>query len=260
MSAAVPSPRLVAPPRTRAWDEEAAPLWQAWRRQRDAATRTRLAEHYASFARMLAARCFRQRFSQELEFADYEQFALVGLLESIERFDADRGSNFEAYASRRITGAVLDGAESLSEKQRQISTRLQARRDRARSLAEGGEAREEGAGDALQRLADIAIGLAIGFMLDDSVMYLEGDPVDPGPTPYGRLEIAQLRARLATLVSRLPPAEERVIRHHYYQHQPFDEIARAGGLTKGRIAQIHHAALARLRRWSAEDDGVVIVT
>jgi RNA polymerase sigma factor for flagellar operon FliA len=209
---------------------------------------------------MLAARCYRQRYSEELEFADYEQFALVGLLEAIERFEGERGVPFEAFASRRIMGAVLDGTESLSEKQRQISTRLQVRRDRSRSLAEGIVRTGEKQPDALRRLADIAIGLAVGFMLDDCAMYVDGDPADPAATPYERLEIAQLRARLGTLVAKLPAAEARVIRHHYYQHQPFDEIARACGLTKGRISQIHHAALARLRRWCAEQDGVVAVT
>ncbi|PTT87306.1 hypothetical protein DBR42_11910, partial [Pelomonas sp. HMWF004] len=32
-----------------------------------------------------------------------------------------------------------------------------------------------------------------------------------------------------------------------FQQQPLDEIAVGMGLTKGRISQIHHAALKRLR-------------
>jgi len=230
-------------------------------RTRDADARARLAAHYREFARMLAARCFGHRFSQELEFDDYLQFAQIGLLEAIERFDPERGIPFEAYAERRITGAILNGTESLSEKQRQIATRLTVRRERARSLqqAEGAPAASDTT-DPLQRLADIAVGLAIGFVLDDAASLAEAEKADTSATPYERLELAQLREQVDKLVDALPEVERRVIRHHYYQRIPFDEISRACNLSKGRISQIHHAAIERLRRLCAQAERVVLVT
>lgn len=240
--------------------DEPAPLWDAWLRTRDHANREALVERYRPFARILAARCYSRRYSRELEFRDYEQYANVGLLEAIDRFDPTRGVQFEQYASQRITGAIFDGTESLSEVQRQISTRLAIHRERAKSLAEGLGTRTEAAGDALQRLADIAIGLAIGFMLEDAALYQGAESPDTAPTPYERVEIAQLRARLDRLVDELPDVERRVIRHHYYQHVPFEQIAAACGLTKGRISQIHLAALQRLRRLSAALPSVALAT
>jgi RNA polymerase sigma factor for flagellar operon FliA len=38
-----------------------------------------------------------------------------------------------------------------------------------------------------------------------------------------------------------------VIYGHYYQHQPFEEIAQDMELSRGRVSQIHRSALARLR-------------
>jgi RNA polymerase sigma factor FliA len=247
------------PPKGRA---AALALWQAWQSHRDEADRQRLVRHYEPFARTLAARAYGNRFSVELEFADYFQFAMVGLLEAIDRFDPGRGVAFEAFASHRIKGAVLNGVETLSEKQAQISTYLQARKDRARSLAEHGAGASTGPHDPLRRLADIVVGLAMGTMLEDADGNADGDAeaVDPAGTPYDRLEIAQLRKRLRRLVDLLPEMDRRVLHHHYYQQVPFEEIARSSNLTKGRISQIHHAALSRLRQLSAADDSVLLVT
>lgn len=235
-------------------------LWDDWTIRRDESARQRLVTHYGGFARILAARAFSNRFSLELEFDDYLQFAMLGLLEAVDRFDPARGVPFEAYASRRINGAVLSGVETLSEKQAQISARSQARKDRARSLARDGAPDAGPPADPLQRLADIAVGLALGVMLEGATVYVNGDPSDSAGTPYDRVEIAELRARLRRLVDQLPEQERRVLHHHYYQQVPFDEIAREAGLTKGRISQIHHAALRRLRQLSAGDDNVLLVT
>jgi RNA polymerase sigma factor for flagellar operon FliA len=237
-----------------------AGLWDDWTTRRDETARQRLVAHYGNFARMLAARAFANRFSQELEFDDYLQFALLGLLEAVDRFDPARGVTFEAFASRRINGAVLSGVETLSEKQAQISARSQARKDRARSLLKDGAPDADAPPDPLQRLADIAVGLALGVMLEGAIVYVNGDPSDTSGTPYDRIEIAQLRARLRRLVDQLPEQERRVLHHHYYQQVSFDEIAREAGLSKGRISQIHHAALRRLRQLSAGDDTVLLVT
>ena len=261
MTPAVPAPSAPKPSSFRSDHEAARGLWIDWVRTRGADEHARLAAHYREFARMLAARCFSHRFSQELEFGDYLQFAQIGLLEALERFDPDRGVPFEAYAERRITGAILNGTESLSEKQRQIATRLSVRRERARSLLEADDAPlGADAPDPLQRLADVAMGLAIGFVLDDAAVFADAEKTDPSATPYERLELAQLRERVAKLVDELPDVERRVIRHHYYQRIAFDEIARSCNLSKGRISQIHHAAIERLRRLCAQAERVVLVT
>ena len=235
-------------------------LWDDWTTRRDDAARHRLVSHYSRFTRILAAHAFSNRFSTELEFDDYLQFAMLGLLEAVDRFDSTRGVPFEAYASRRINGAVLSGVETLSEKQAQISARSQARKDRARSLAADAAPGTSAPADPLQRLADIAVGLALGVMLEGATVYVSGDPTDSSHTPYDRVEIAQLRARLRRLVDQLPEQERRVLHHHYYQQVPFEEIARTACLTKGRISQIHHSALRRLRQLSADDDNVLLVT
>lgn len=45
----------------------------------------------------------------------------------------------------------------------------------------------------------------------------------------------------------MPAAEKAVIQHHYSNGVDFTHIARALGLSKGRVSQLHHSALKRLR-------------
>lgn len=201
---------------------------------------------YTELVRIVAAKAYRKRYSEELEYADYLQFGMVGLLEAIDRFEASHSVKFETFASPRIQGAILNGTESLSERQRQIAVRRRVRAERAKSLTEGGTKADRQ--DPLERLADVAVGIALGLLLDNAGLYLDGERAT-GDTPYERTELAQLRRRLVVLVDLLPTSERRVIRGHYLQQIPFDEIATMVGVTKGRISQIHHAALKRLREF-----------
>jgi RNA polymerase sigma factor for flagellar operon FliA len=65
--------------------------------------------------------------------------------------------------------------------------------------------------------------------------------------PYRAVELDQTRVQLASLVGQLPPAEQRIIRMHYQQGHPFDDIAAELHVTKGRVSQVHKRALGMLR-------------
>lgn len=223
---------------------DVGPLWARWVDQRNPVDREALVERYTAFTRMLAAKCYSGRISHELEFGDYLQFAMVGLLESIDRFNPELGAKFETFASQRINGAILNGVESLSEVQRQASVRHRVVKERAASLAEKTLAEPV---SALERLAEVAIGLALGFALEDSGIYeADGQRALPD-NAYSRIEMRQLSQRIAECVDSLPEQQRAVVRRHYFQQMSFAEIAEAFQLTKGRVSQIHSAALLNLR-------------
>jgi len=230
------------PSGTRATGDADAALWARFHGDADEDSRIALVNRYERLVRILAAKAFSQRISQELEFADYFQFGMVGLLQAFDRFDPTLGIQFESYASRRITGAILDGVETLSEKQQQVVTRQRVIRERAASVAEGATPRV----DVFQKLADMAIGLALGFLLEDTGMYVT-EQASYADNSYSTVEFRQLKKQVHSMVRELPEQERKVITLHYLQNRPFDEIARDWALTKGRISQIHHSALRRLR-------------
>jgi RNA polymerase sigma factor for flagellar operon FliA len=223
-------------------------LWEAWRRERDPAARAELLQAHLPFARILAAKLYKHRFSDEFEFDDYLQFANIGLLESVERYDPARGASFNTFAAFRIRGAVLNGISKMSERQQQIAARRTFLEDRTGSLAEGDEPSPRGAvGD----LARIAIGLAIGYMLEGTGMYAEPDSslLESG---YERVEVRQLAEQLRLMVDQLPPRERRVIREHYFQQVPFESIAVAMAVSRPRISQLHRQALQQLGKLASD--------
>jgi RNA polymerase sigma factor for flagellar operon FliA len=206
--------------------------------------RDELVGFYTAYTRILAARCYTHRASQELEFDDYLQFGMVGLLESIDRFDPAIGVKFETFAGHRIYGAILNGVESLSEVQRQTATRRRVLKDRTDSIDDH---RNDAPASALERLAEVAIGLALGFALEHTGLYNDGREGVLPDNAYSRVEMKQFRERLVECVQSLAEQQRTVIHRHYFQQMPFDQIAETMKLTKGRISQIHSAAVARLR-------------
>lgn len=264
------------------WPQPAdlTPLWRT--RRDDARSRDALVRHFLPYARMQAARLFAGRPGDELDFGDYFQFASVALTEAVDSYDPSREARFETYAAYRIRGAVLDGVASMSERQRQIATTRELRQARLRSLLRGEGADEAGdpgtpptslpapgtvldasrdkpplfpKGTALERLSEAGLGLAIGLMLEGTGM-IDPGPDEPAPAaqmPYARVEMRQQRERLLALMRQLPEPQRQVLEWHYLQGHPFDALAARVGLTKGRISQLHRAALDTLRRRLEED-------
>jgi RNA polymerase sigma factor FliA len=220
-------------------------LWSDFAARRDADARNHVIEHYLPLARTIAATLYARRGAVVVEFMDYMQLATLGLIESVDRFDAQRGVPFEAYAAPRIRGSVLNALEALSETYEQSELRGRLRQDRLESLHRGWAA---GKSDLFGELADIAVGFALGYMLEGSGLVSPDEAHDGYRQEFYRgVEQRQLGESLARLVAALPPQERRVVRYHYYQGLEFQEIARLFGVTKGRISQIHRQALQLIR-------------
>lgn len=234
-------------PAARHPDDDEGSLWRALREAGSAAARERLFTAYLPFARALAGRQFKRKAGRDVEYEDLLQLACAGLLEAIDRFNAALGVPFKAFAVRRINGSMIDGIAKMNEVREQISFRNRVQRDRLRSLASE-EAGPVPRGRAMEALVDMAIGLALGFMLEGTALYhKESDPCIVA-TAYDSLAWKELVERAAAEVARLPERDRRIIELHYLEDVNFDQIAALLGLTKGRISQLHKAAMLVLRK------------
>jgi len=226
-------------------------LWQRFVAQRRDAERDMLAMHYQEYARTHAAMLYGRRTHLQLEFADYLQYARVGLLEAIERYDPVAGARFETYAARRIQGAILNGIAHYTEMQEQIAARQRVLGDR---LAAGAKPAPGGDPAALfGYLAELAVGLALGFALEDTGM-VQGAEGSYQDRAYAGIELRQMAAQLRELLAALPERPRMVLSWHYLQERSFEEIARELGVTKGRVSQLHREGLQLLReRWRSRE-------
>jgi RNA polymerase sigma factor for flagellar operon FliA len=221
-----------------------AALWTAWRERGDSSAREQLVLLHSDFSRIMAGKLYARRVTDEVGFDEYLQMAHMATIECVDRYDPAYEASFRTFASHRITGAILNGLESMSERSRQLAVRRRVERERLASLRDG----EPDAGqDRFDRLAAVAVGLAIGFLLEQGGSDGEAEAAY-ADNAYERTLMRQIRERVAARVSELPDREALVIRHHYLQNIPFEEIARHLGVSKGRVSQLHRQALKLLRQ------------
>lgn len=206
----------------------------------DRAARELLVRAYQPYARMHAARLYARRTLYDLEFDDYLQYAQVGLLEAIDRYRTGQGAKFETFASARVGGAILNGIAAASEIREQVAARQRIVAQRVAALG------TPAADDVFGQLAEMAIGLALGFVLEDSGMHSAPDG-GYADNSYQGAALGQLRRTLEGALAQLAPLQRRVVQAHYLHGQPFSEIAAAHELSAGRVAQVHKEALAALR-------------
>lgn len=226
-------------------DADMTVLWRTFQSIRDSTSRERIVRHYLRFARIMAAKLYAGRHDVDAEFADYVQFARLGLLEAVDRFEHARGIKFETFAAKRISGAILNGLRSFSEVQEQIVARKRIVAERVETLCDV-ELEPSDPAVLFGYLAEMAIGLAVGFALDDTGMYSDTDAHYHDNT-YSGVELRQLREHIKVALAQLPGKQRQVITYHYLQQVAFEEIAQILAVTRGRVAQIHKEALGNLR-------------
>lgn len=215
-------------------------LWATLRFDKNDEAREPLFHLYRPYARAIAARRGLKGCGPA-GTNDAEQWAYEGLLQAIDSYDPLRGAPFPGFARRRIVGSIRDGLSRATELDAQMSARRRIERERLRSLKD--DARES---DAIQRLADVAVGLAIGLMLDGTKLIASDDQPDPSPSAYDSLVWRQTQSRLTRAVACLPKREAMIIMNHYEHGLSFAHIAELLGLSKGRVSQLHRAALQKL--------------
>lgn len=201
--------------------------------------REELIAHYLPLARIWAAKLYRARLDDSVPFDDYLQYARLGLVEAIDRFDPGRQASFETFSSYRIRGAVLNGLGRESELAAQRAQWTAVARERVDSL----HPEADRVTADLEDLAQLTVGLALGLLLDE-----ESEPSDPSvaANPYSATELADLRGVVRRLVDRLPDREREIIRQHYFHEREFQLVAQDLGVTKGRVSQLHSQALVRI--------------
>jgi len=206
--------------------------------------------------RVIAARWAR-RLPASVELEELVNYGVLGLMDALERFDAERGVAFKTYASMRIQGAIVDGLRQedwVPRAVRRKQTHLESAR---RSLSH-----RLGRSPTHEELADV-MGHSLEEQLDLENEVRERTLMslferEPGKSPLvervgapcrslGALENEQLRCMVAELISHLPRKEREVLRLYYFDGMNLREIGEVMGITQGRASQLRTQALKRLR-------------
>jgi RNA polymerase sigma factor FliA len=184
----------------------------------------------------------------------------VGMSEAINRRPAEMPDDqFDAYASYRVRGAILDYLRALDP----LSRRL-------RSLAREIQASTRELSHALGRLPEQdEVAKKMGITLvelqkaqteiqESGVDHLDGvvtiDPPSHGPSPEHSAAQNQMMAVIARHMKELPERLQMVLTLHYQHDSSLREIGEVLGVTESRVCQLHAEAIQKIR---ARVDGQV---
>ncbi|CAN5763336.1 MAG: FliA/WhiG family RNA polymerase sigma factor [Rubrobacter sp.] len=230
--------------------------------------RDRLVVNYSPLVKYVAGR-ISGRMAGPLDQEDVVAAGLFGLLNAVETYDPDRRTKFESYAISKIRWSILDELRKLDPLSRRTRLRAhQTERTRDGLVQELGRPPTES--ELVGRLG-ISVAEHRSF-LDQyaraQVRSLEARlecQASPGAglhdligdhaatDPASAAEVAEVRTRLERAIEGLGEQQRVVTTFYYYEGLTLKEIGRVLHLTEGRISQILHSALERLRQSLAEE-------
>lgn len=192
---------------------ELAQLW-ANSRSGDTGSRGALIERYSDLA-IGISRCMRIPATSLADRDDVASAAMIGLIAAVDRFDPRRGVPFEAYASLRIRGAVVDELRRVDE------------RGRADRRSEGAE-----------------LAVSLDMLMEKGTHH--GPVADDGVAE--RYEQEDLKTRVQDALGRLPARQREVIKRYYGDELTLRETGAKMGVSEARACQLHGRAIQNLRR------------
>ena len=189
---------------------------QLWARCRagDASSRERLIERYLPLAQALSRRV-RAIDTAVADSDDLMSAAFLGLIDAVDRFEPGRGVPFEAYASLRIRGAMIDELRRVSQRGRTASA------------------------DETPRT------VSLDDLLDNDQHHVVGTTEDG---IHETFENEDLRGRVEGALAGLPPRQREVLARYYADALTLREAGVRMGISEARACQLHGRAIFNLRR------------
>lgn len=82
-------------------------LWKDYQKKPTRELREQLIIEYSQLVKLVAGR-LSMYLGHNVEYDDLVSYGIFGLIDAIDKFDADKNVKFETYASLRIRGSILD--------------------------------------------------------------------------------------------------------------------------------------------------------
>ena len=227
--------------------------------EQDLETRDRLVMDHLPLVKTMASR-LAHRLPSQVELSELVSVGTLGLIDAAGRYKPSLGVPFDAFARRRIHGAMLDSLReldwaprSLRRMQRTVDSAVaQLRSDLNRepesaeiaSALSVSENEYEKMLDQL-RSAELATIRQAGTGTDGR--NLLDVMIDPSEGPHVRLERQELREQLAKAIVDLPDRERQILALYYEEELTLAEIGEVIGVGESRVSQLRTQAIARLR-------------
>jgi RNA polymerase sigma factor for flagellar operon FliA len=222
--------------------------------------RNRLVMEHVPLVKTLASR-LAQRLPSQVQVSDLVSVGVLGLIDAANRYKPSLNVPFDAFARRRVQGAMLDSLRDLDWAPRSLR-RMRREVDSAignlrRTLDREPEEAEIAAAlnmttveyeKTLEQLRtlDIAAVRSLDAPSEDGTPRIELC-VDPDEGAALQLERKELRSHLAQAIQRLPERERQILALYYEEELTLAEIGEVIGVCESRVSQLRSLAVSRLR-------------
>ena len=213
-------------------------LWKDYQKKPTRELREQLIIEYSQLVKLVAGR-LSMYLGHNVEYDDLVSYGIFGLIDAIDKFDADKNVKFETYASLRIRGSILDQIRKMDWIPRTV-------RQRQRKLDEAVKQIEAQTG---KTASDDEIAQVLGISSDEllnwqsqlkvsnlvSMTEFEENGTEPAmDTTYNShftqpeevVEKEELKKTLVEALDALTEKERRVIELYYYEEMTLKEISK----------------------------------
>lgn len=233
-------------------DGDASEVWQAFKSTGDQELRNKLVLRYSPLVKYVAGR-IRPGLPQSVDMSDLLSDGVLGLIDAIEKFEPERGLQFQTYAVPRIRGAILDGLRATDWVPRAVRTKIREI-ERAQTKLEYQLGRTP---DDREIAAEMSISVAelrelYSKAAYTGVAYLDevgmGEDLAPSSsTMHLDTDDDEMRGALVHAIRDLPERDQIIVTLYYFESLTLSEIGQILGVTESRVSQLHTRCAMTLR-------------
>lgn len=195
----------------------------------------------------------------EIDTEDLVGYGIIGLIESIDKYEQGKGKSFEAFAIPRIKGAIYDQMRALDKLGRSSRKKVKLLNATIQELEQElsciptdkqiAEKMQVSVTELLniQREASIMTFSLDAALSDESEESWLEQVSDGKATPEQYCEAKLLHENLIKAIDSLPERERTVIGLYHYRKLIMKEIAKLMGVSESRACQIHNRGISLLR-------------
>ena len=221
-------------------------LWKTYKEREDNFYRDRLISNYIPFLKGIVSRVY-TKLPKTVDIMDLENYAYLGLIDAIKKFDLNRNIKFETYATYRIKGAIIDGVRKQDWLSRSQRLRI---KNNFENQFEDNEVRNY--------FSDWENDKFVMLSIDDPDFY-EKKIADSSSSDdsigglYAAMtadfaEKVQDKLFLKKAIGKLTAKERKILFHYYFKGKNFKEIGQLMHVTESRISQINKKILLTLKK------------
>ena len=188
---------------------------------------------------------------------ELESAGLAALAMAARSFQPERGVPFARYASRRITGALLDELRShdwasrsvrrRAREQDEVAAHLTRELNRPPTLEEVACRMQVPVTELASTQQDVHRSVVLSFQAVMDATGLDTVLPSPEPSPDQVMLQRERESYLHDAIAMLPERLRTVVVSVFFDERPMQEVARELGVTESRISQMRSEALALLR-------------